>query len=184
MTAGRPQVLGSQRKHRMAGSAGPMPPSPHTPRTTHHFSSLARVSRQPILPCRALERRFGFRGTLDMEDDEGEGSDADHKSEVTLPEGLWGQEIHWGLEVQEVPRDRDGLEEGRFWIEERMFLPREHRDRTFKPRSPSLQVARGDHHRLMFPVREAKSGSETGVYRHPRGRGRGWRAVHWYAGSA
>jgi hypothetical protein len=32
-----------------------------------------------------------------------------HKLTVTLPEGLWGQEIHWGLEVQEDPRDRDGM---------------------------------------------------------------------------
>lgn len=32
-------------------------------------------------------------------------------SEVNLPEVLWGQEIHWGLEVQGDPKDRARLNE-------------------------------------------------------------------------
>lgn len=31
------------------------------------------------------------------------------RSEVSLPEVLWGQEIHWGLEVQGDPRAELGL---------------------------------------------------------------------------
>lgn len=33
------------------------------------------------------------------------------RSEVSLPAVLWGQEIHWGLEVQGDPRDRAGLDQ-------------------------------------------------------------------------
>lgn len=42
-----------------AGSAGSMPSPPCTPGITHHFSSLAWVSRQPVLPCGALEKVWG-----------------------------------------------------------------------------------------------------------------------------
>lgn len=42
----------------------------------------------------------------------GEGREAGHKLAVNLPEGLWGQEIHWGLGDQEDPRNRDGVSEG------------------------------------------------------------------------
>lgn len=70
-----------------------------------------------------------------------------HQSAVDLPEGLWGQEIHWGLEGQEDPRDRDG------WVKVRLkFLPPG--TQGTEPHSPSLRVARGDRHHLMFPVRE------------------------------
>lgn len=42
-----------------ARSAGCKPLLTPHPGTTHHFSSLAWVSRQPILPCRALEEVWG-----------------------------------------------------------------------------------------------------------------------------
>lgn len=52
------------------------------------------------------------------------------RSEVSLPEVLWGQEIRWGPEVQGDPRGRAGLSQenrvggqGQAWGKGHSFLP-------------------------------------------------------------
>lgn len=43
------------------------------------------------------------------------------RPEVSLPEVLWGQEIHWGPEAQEDPRDRAGLSQEVGWAANTAF---------------------------------------------------------------
>lgn len=77
---------------------------------THHFSSLAWVSRQPVLPRRALE---GVQVSGELSVGKGAGKkDSEKRSgselRVNLPGVLWVQETHWDPEVQGGPRDRGG----------------------------------------------------------------------------
>lgn len=77
---------------------------------THHFSSLAWVSRQPVLPRGALE---GVQVSGELSVGKGAGKKDSEKRggselRVNLPGVLWVQETHWDPEVQGGPRDRGG----------------------------------------------------------------------------
>lgn len=94
------------------------------------------------------------------------------RPEVSLPEVLWGQEIHWGPEAQEDPRGRAGLsQENGVGSEHRApsgvrgscptQAPGEQWGglgaRRLQPHSPFLQGAHGGHHHLTFPAGETES---------------------------
>lgn len=73
--------------------------------TTHHFSSLARVARQPVLPGGALE------GVCVRDSAGGDGRSqgpSGQRAEGSSPAVLWGQETRWGPEARGGPRDRAG----------------------------------------------------------------------------
>lgn len=87
---------------------GPLNGSGHEG-VTYHFSSLAWMSRQPVLPRRSLEgvQRSGEPWAGQGHRKAGLEDQGRSASAVSLPGGLWGQGIHWGPEVQGGPGDRD-----------------------------------------------------------------------------
>lgn len=152
------------RKYPAPGAAGAAGSKP--------LATLYRYNHSPLLPSGlgglaahpsllGPGKSLGSGELLMGKRNGGEGREVGHKSAVNLLEGLWGQEIHWGLGDQEDPRDRDGVSEGSTGSG-RMNMG----DRASKPHSPSLRVARGDHHHLMFPVGVNRQGVRWTFIRH------------------